>query len=380
MTVMRGVLLGIALVLAMVVASVRAEPDRWPGVVRWASVQAALARGEVPPCPVLAEFPLAGEREQGYADAIRLLRTCDRGWGERLQALATERAAWPLRTDDRDCLLAMGPALDTLRTTVRGPCTGSLAIRDGELLLDAVRALVVLARERNSTAEATVAIAVARDQFAQVDLLARLCGSLGLELVAAGLDERWLAAGSSEDLTAFAVAIAQADPARLPCLAPAATCAGIVDHLAGASDIDPAVLGMRSPLAAWRHGFSLRRAGMDRALALAADVQRFDVGTPAGETWPDRRVRLQELVDREAAASGNAWMSWYAGLVEHEVAARRGVAALRLLRVAVAARLEQPLPELGDPFGSGPLRIERGPDGGFATSASEPPMRRKLPR
>ncbi|MBL8755262.1 MAG: hypothetical protein JNK15_18325, partial [Planctomycetes bacterium] len=212
------------------------------------------------------------------------------------------------------------------------------------------------------------------------DPLVRLFGALSLELAATALDDAWLAAVPPDQLAAFAEVLARIDPPTLPTLAPAAACAGVVLHLAGSGDVDPNMLGMHSPLAAWRNGFSLRRAGMDRALEVAATVQQFDEATPVDEPWPERRLRLAALIAREAAAGGYAYMSWFAGLDEHEAAARRGVANLRLLRVAVAARLGQPLPVVADPLGRGPVRLESVDGVDFAVCGDDPAVRRRVRR
>ncbi|MBL8755880.1 MAG: hypothetical protein JNK15_21465, partial [Planctomycetes bacterium] len=141
MTVMRAVLLGIAVVLAMVVASVRAEPDRWPAVVVWAGRMQRAASLELSPCPALGRDAKAGERADGYAEAVRRLQARDRTVGERWHALATDRSEWPLTPADRERLAAVAPALDELRAAVRCERRLPVTVAAAEALVDAVRAL-----------------------------------------------------------------------------------------------------------------------------------------------------------------------------------------------------------------------------------------------
>jgi hypothetical protein len=212
------------------------------------------------------------------------------------------------------------------------------------------------------------AIAISRDQLAGATPLEQLIGAWLLDLCADALDDEWLAALPAPLLADVAVAVARADLPRLPLQMPVRWCTHLVAILASDRELEPHELGMPSSLLAWRHGFSVRSAGIARACALVAAVRAFVDATPGNEGWPARRRRLEVLV-AEDVARGGPWVTpLLDDLAAREAAVRRAIAKLRLLRVAVAAAAGQEPPVLQDPLGDGPLRCEVATDGRWVRS------------
>ncbi len=361
MTMFRGVLLAIAIVLAMVVASLTAEPDDWPAVVEWAKVQEGALQRDRVPCPVLFGAVLVGEPHAGYQRAIARLQGLHLE-SDRLQVLVTDRAAWPLTDDDRAQLQAMAPALAELRDGARSePVGGDLhGIEDCYNLADGVRGLLIAARQEPvaNFADAMAAIACSRDVLAGPMALDQVVGAWLLGLCFDALDEAWLAALPPARLADLAAALAKADLPRVPLSAPILLVANTVRELASGREIEPYEIGMSTSLLAFRHGFSVRRAGIARACSVVAAVRAWQAATPIGERWPARRQRLEQLEAWDAARSAELMQPWLDGLASREEDVRCAFAKLRLLRLATAAALGHELPVLDDPLGHGALRCE----------------------
>lgn len=107
----------------------------------------------------------------------------------------------------------------------------------------------------------------------------------------------------------------------------------------------------------WRHGFSLRSYAIaqvcDQLELVRASRHAAD---PRTSTWPKREATLRQL-GAELARLPRDYLSM-PDTTEIERTSRRASAALGQLRLAVAFHLRDPLPELPDPLGEGPIRVE----------------------
>lgn len=127
---------------------------------------------------------------------------------------------------------------------------------------------------------------------------------------------------------------------------------------------------LRRRLGAWRHGFDPR----ERELAAADELlAALPVLQPDAADWASRELQWQRFFGAARSGSGAWLLRALDGMRQHEVALRRDLAQLRLLRLAIAWRLGVPLPELLDPFTHTRLLVEqRGAAATFRSPSTQP--------
>ncbi len=366
MTFLRWSLL-IGLVLgAMVTASLLSDPQEWKATVRWAEERAAQWQRARCECPVLQGQTSVGSSLAGYGEAARLAGSLGGGHGERLAKLLAASGAAGLPTDaDRAAFAAIEPAVTAMREAAHRPSASGAAPHNlaGAApamydLLDAHRALLLMARVKVAAGDPVAAVQCWLDGLAcGVDLTAgetpldQALGAVLVEQVVDAVLDDLLKAADPTLLTSFAAALAAADRALdVECHWVASVVVHMVQFLRDTADPRPEDIGLRSPLLAWRHGFSLRRSGIARAVDLVALVQRFERESTAGEPWPSRRARLQLVVDEDRATNRDMMFPPLTSSIEREELRRGASARLRLLRLAVAFHLGNDLPRLADPM------------------------------
>lgn len=128
--------------------------------------------------------------------------------------------------------------------------------------------------------------------------------------------------------------------------------------------------GVHERLRAWREGFDPRRREL---VAIDAFASARHLLAPEFATWAQRQAQWESFF--AAASSGPrswlvTWMNWRRGI---EASFHSALAAHRLLRLAIAFQLGEPLPELLDPFTGEVLRAKI--DGDVATFRAEVPRR-----
>jgi hypothetical protein len=121
----------------------------------------------------------------------------------------------------------------------------------------------------------------------------------------------------------------------------------------------------RDRLAAWQHGFDAyerERIAADELIAALPLLESFDV------PWSVRQHQWRRVADGIRLGAGARLV---AGLdAEWEFVWRQELARLRLLRLVIAWRLGEPLPNLLDPFTLQPIALEtRGDDATFRCAA-----------
>lgn len=388
MSALRWTLLAVAILVAMVAASMTAAPSDWQQVEQWARARRAQLTAEASTCPVLAGEPHPSDRAAAYQRAMRLVAALPSACRTRLQALREDPQAGPPTAADRLVLASLVPAVLALDEAVRatgGAWPTTVAIDDLFGLWAILDAVLVGGRAGGawSVPAVLMVLACGLDHVGAGELLQQVAGLRIAELALEACDDAWLAAVPSGDLGRLAKALAAADLA-LPVVSevPALVAVQLAEFLAAHETVEPMDLGMNSPLGAWRHGFSVRRSGMARTSQLVADVHAFEAATPPAEAWSARQVRLARLVARDRANNADIFMPFLHMALEVEEGRRRTSGKLRLLRLAVAAAAGQALPELADPLGEGPLRIEGEGPARLARSAAGglqralPPARR----
>ncbi|MCB9877804.1 MAG: hypothetical protein H6835_09405 [Planctomycetes bacterium] len=131
--------------------------------------------------------------------------------------------------------------------------------------------------------------------------------------------------------------------------------AGLLQRMpADAEDCWPAAPGLR-------YGFSSRWMLADAFLMFAdmADELRALETAP----WSEREHAWQRHVDRMLASGNAAAGTMCPNLIAAETNLRQSLTRVRLLRTALAMHIDPQTPACDDPFGDGPLQLERAPDG-----------------
>ncbi len=105
-----------------------------------------------------------------------------------------------------------------------------------------------------------------------------------------------------------------------------------------------------------RYGFSERRMIAGAVHELIAGHR--ELVRTRHLRWPDRRVLIDEVSTSLRESSNPLARCVGSNIFAVEESKRHCVAKLRLLRMAVAYHLEEPLPELADPLGQGALRAD----------------------
>src|SRR5262245_50168409 len=366
MSALRWTLLAVALVAAMVAASLWAEPGDWMQAVQWARARRAELTAHAASCPVLAGEPTASDSAAEYERTVALTATVPDPGRERLRALREEPTAWPLTDEDRALLASLAPAVEALREAVRA--SGECAAPELEYILGLrvlVDAVVVLTRVPGAQAERGMhdlltVLACGLHHAAAIDPLHQVFGLGMTEIAIDAFDDVWLAGLGSDAAGELAEALAAADRA-LPVASelPAVIAVRLVEFLSAEGPVRPFDLYVSTPLAAWRHGFSVRHSGMARTRELIDDVRAFEAAAIAGERWSERSMRLRALVERDREKNADLHMPFLRPAIEAEEDRRRTSAKLRLLRIVVAARAGLALPQLEDPLGDGAIQIDR---------------------
>ncbi len=111
--------------------------------------------------------------------------------------------------------------------------------------------------------------------------------------------------------------------------------------------------GVGDHLRAWQHGFDPVRMELE---SIAAFVQGLPAMREEGTSWAARAEGWAALLGCSSAVTATA--SYLRDLLESERSLHGELARIRLLRLAIAFRLGEPLPELADPFADRPLQSE----------------------
>lgn len=135
---------------------------------------------------------------------------------------------------------------------------------------------------------------------------------------------------------------------------------------------------LRGRLGAWRHGFDPRErelAAADELLAALPVLQSDTVD------WASRELQWQRFFGAARSGTGAWLLRALGGMRQHEVALRRDLAQLRLLRLAIAWRLGESLPDLLDPFTLTTMLVEqRGEAATFRSPSTQPGLVRHATR
>ena len=132
------------------------------------------------------------------------------------------------------------------------------------------------------------------------------------------------------------------------------------------SELRTAARGLQSILVkgeaegSWQYGFSARWELADSFTGYAKVVREL---ATVESSWP-RRAALLEVAFADEQARGNV-LAKHADGIHHTIerSARRCVAELRLLRMAVDLHRGRDVPPLRDPLGDGPIVVTRSPEG-----------------
>lgn len=310
-----------------------------------------------PAAAVRARTPLHGEPHGGdafvfYAAADKQWRGASRafgGWSRPDLDMATREAVWT----------AIEPIVATLRVGAMAT-TGARESGRGCHWFEP-RDLLRFARRR----------AAARIEWTEVV-------QLWLDEQALLRDFGWLPDDSS-----FAAWTAS-ELSRLPAAAAAELDVGLARL-----DADLALLPDPATSLAWSAGDALRAGGASLRNRLLSWSSGFDPGRhellgieelidalpallPAAASWPQRSRQWQRFVSQVGSVQGRYVLGWAQHQQWEENQRWRALARVRLLRLALAFTMGEPLPSLADPFAEGPLQNER--DGDVATfrSAASP--------
>lgn len=127
---------------------------------------------------------------------------------------------------------------------------------------------------------------------------------------------------------------------------------------------------VRRRLAAWRHGFNTRERELVAADELLAALPELAEGDC---DWVTREQQWQRFLGAVRSGAGASLPRSLDGLRQHELAFRRDLAQLRLLRLCLAWRLGEPLPAVLDPFTLTPFVVEANGDAATFRSPSTQP-------
>ena len=373
MSALRWTLLAIAVVVAMVAASLTAAPNQWRQAVDWAEQRYLLLQTTASSCPVLVDASIPSASRPLYEDAARLGATIDSATAQELRSLAAGDVPRASASAAIDALEQVPvKALQLLEQATRADeatfdfsvigerHSSSLPFSDLMPLCDAliVRARYV-DRDQDRLQAWLSSVACGIDMAGgEVPVMAAIgCIIVGRTAQAATGD--WLQSLSPESLATLQQALALAD-AALPVETPLVN--GVVHYvllLDRNESIEPGEVGFASRLQTWGHGFSVWHAAADRVVRAFEAVQAFEQATPEHEPWSLRRRRLSELVAQEGRCNGDLFGGGFLNhTLEFAELRRDAVTRLRLLRLAVAYLLADELPRLADPLGDGQIRVE----------------------
>ena len=355
---LRWVLGLLALLAAMVVASLTATPDSWQLAVQWTQ-QFDERNSGVAECPVLHGEAEPGSSLARYLEAIRLADGV-RPDGQRLRELVEQGPAAKATAADLEMLALLQPAVRTLRQGAhrRGVQESGSSWFDFVDVLAPHDALLLSARDLAGAGDVRGAVHCLLDGLAcGVDIAVHYAFWARLvSRTTRAFDDTLLQDADAAVLADLDAALGAIDAVFVLDTQPVSLAAAhMVRRLLDPKELSPMDLGMASSLVAWRHGFSVRESGKARAAALVELAQRFERSSPANEPWPQCKLRLQAAEAQERADNSDLHFAWLGGMVGIEETRREAAAQLRLLRLAVAFQRRQPLPRLADPLGLGEL-------------------------
>tara|TARA_R110002072_G_scaffold46591_13_gene129353 strand:- start:92466 stop:93638 length:1173 start_codon:yes stop_codon:yes gene_type:complete len=369
MSFLRWAVVALVVLVALVAASLTAEPGVWRDAVQWARTYRETSAQRAATCPVLVGQPLPGNPREAYERVGLTVLALNAAERQQLRTFAEGRAESDEQALD---LVAKLPAdaLRLLRQSARMDGTmfsaGNLGRRDAagafldqHLMLDAI---LVLSRHAASESERV---------HAWLDALAcgwDLAGSelpvyslVGLTVVGRAMDvadDQWLQELSPKTLREVCDALAAVDaatPVRVDLDSLIADMVLLVDE---AEELQPSDIGLRSIYQAWQNGFSIEGEAIERVSRAIEQVKAFRDATPPAEEWASRRERLQRLVKDDELCNSDMMWGYLSFVLESEQSRRECVASVRVLRMALAERSGERL-ALRDPLGAGAIQVER---------------------
>ena len=354
---LRWVLGLLALLAAMVVASLTATPDSWQLAVQW--TQQFDERHRVAECPVLHGEAEPGSSFASYLEASRLAIGA-RHDEQRLRELVEQGAAAKVTAADLEMLAPLQPAVRALRQGAhrRGVEESESPSFDLVHVFSPHDALLLSARDLAGAGDVRGAVHCLLDGLAcGVDIAVHYYfGAMLMSRTTRAFDDTLLQDADAAVNAELDAALGAIDAVFVLDTQPVSLAAAhMVRRLLDPKELSAMDLGMASPLVAWRHGFSVRESGRARAAALVELAQGFERSSPANEPWPQCKLRLQAAEAQERSDNSDLHFAWLGGLVAIEEMRREAAAQLRLLRLAVAFQRRQALPRLADPLGSGEL-------------------------
>ncbi len=358
-------MLAVSLAVTAALVALMLPGQDWVETVRWAAARRAQIERARTPCALLDGEPVAGDAAAALARAARLGADVPAALAARVESLRERGLGGPLAADDRAAVGAFAPAAAAWREAARA-ATGRGVAPDADALglLPVFAAMLVSARDPDASAAAAVgtwldALACAVDLAGCREPLWHALGVHFAEGAVDTIDDGSLGRLPAPELARLATGLERADGALRPASElPAAILVALVERLDGDAPLEPLELGMRDVWIAWRHGFSVRQSGIARAIALAAEVRRFEREVPLDAPWAERAPRLTALAAFDAQHNRDLAFPFLTAIVEQEHARRRTVAKLRLLRLAIAIRTGADPGVLVDPLANAPLVAE----------------------
>lgn len=360
MSTLRWALLALAVLTLLVVASLTADSRGWSQDVLWSRGRLERLAVSAHGAPVLAGDALAGNPGPAYRAAGRAMGGVSAWTADRLRTLLEREDTGAA---DALALVADIPQKPLQKLRVATQTEGLLFDRSlfgrrtdwdpAYDLLPLVDGVLLRSRFGNDPAARVddwlMAMAAGADLSGLAMPIGKMMGAFALERVVAVADARWLADLPESERRRLADALARVEP-TLPVeldLAPV-----LVDLVALIERGEPKAedIGFANPYRLWQYGFSAWHAGVERVGRAIDQLRAFEAATPAGETWPARRARLQALQELDERLNPDQFWRYFQLVVECEEGRRTCVAGLRRLRVAVAESLGEEPPLLDDPL------------------------------
>lgn len=120
---------------------------------------------------------------------------------------------------------------------------------------------------------------------------------------------------------------------------------------------------LRNRLLSWSSGFD---PGRHELLGIEELIEALPALLPPAAPWPQRCRQWQRFVGRVGSVQGRFVLGWATHTREVERLRRLTLARVRLLRLALAFTVGEPLPALADPFAEGPFADGPVAEGPFA--------------
>lgn len=292
-------LLPIGILVAMTSASALAGPDRWAATVAWAERIRAAAPPPVSPATA-AGLAQAARIAGGVQDVDdRALRDAAAADLPLSPSLAAQWEALQPAIDQLEQALAPGGGGDAA-PVVSDPTVAEPACDLWELQkpID-----VLLARARRGRpADLDLVLQCVNSLLRSRHLITRV---FGLAICERALDVATVVSRNGAPLAAPSAAQLRTADAELSALADVPTWFGLLSvDMVRTGSLAGEELTVRARLSAWQNAFSTEAAGRELVAGVVEQVQAFTRATPAGESWPDRRVRLIALEAADASIGG----------------------------------------------------------------------------